>query len=145
MNDAIREAVSKVTNIEFLDLDSFKLSLEFSPQVNFCLTCNFDGFVLSLRNLQPQKAGFDLVAELEDKLDAQQSWKTSAAFTIGYNPKTEKPQLGWHDEHPPENVDLRVAVDVVIGCLFAAMRTVPNLWEHMEHLFPTARPLSVVK
>ena len=136
MNDEIRKALKRVINVELLELDSFRLTVGFTP-MEACLVCRFNGYVLSFKNLQPQKFGLDFHASLHSTDPIETVAETE--FTVGYNPETEKMQLLWH-EQPPENIHLFKGIDVVFGCVGAILSTNPMAKEVLSRVFPQAEP-----
>jgi hypothetical protein len=102
MIDAFKKHVAAAFNGEFLNTDSFKAKIDVSFLFNdIPMVCTIDtasrGFVLT-RN------------------DTERSCK----FSVGYNRNKGVPQISWENEFDTVDLDLRVAVDVLVA---AALNT----------------------
>lgn len=98
----------RIVNEGFLDMDSLH------PMVAF----TFGGHPMIVEPVDVSRGQFKIYKK---NADAASGYPVEYVFSIGYNPKTEKPQIGW-EKDPPEDLDIRVAVDVVVAKFVQLMR-----------------------
>jgi len=83
-------------NEEFLDLEDFRIRIDAS--------LGFDGHPVRLVIAPPEP--WLVEVDFEGR-------RLEARFTVGYNPASGKPQIGWEGDLPEAVV--RAAVDTIVG------------------------------
>lgn len=108
------EKPAKAHNEELLDFDTYYFKIEggAEPFVGGAqLDVVFDGLPVHLD--YNTEDGLTFQAYIPNTTEA-------AKFDLGYNPKTNKPQLAWHTDVVPSD-RLRAAVDTLVGAVFVRL------------------------
>ncbi len=118
----LRDILTRVGNGEFLDTESFQS--KFMVEVSF------------LFNKIPMTVSADNSTLLTIQIDGTDR---AASFRADFNLKTNMPRILW--EGPiPDDIDLQVAVDVLVGLWFEATKAGLNLLPYLQQQLQPKKP-----